>query len=1385
MFNYLAFVCGGVNAPSQSPDADGVEMAEKCLRQLEETGNPEQFPPRLLILLTSPAYNDADSIRQMISGIRRTVSGYKKRALTDLKEESPETPLIGSSVEAVFFNREIHERGALLVCLASRLIEAEVQASVNIANDQKEAVDNLLRRLRLSLQDAESNLQTPLTDRLLLTFFPNAGRHDGSIPYLAPELHRLLQQNASFRIPAVGGVSSMPGFQFADDEIYHNELVAARIFTGAPFSSSFGHGLKEIGPPLSVKNLAADGRTVLEFDQKGRPAEILELKNRNDFALLAELSLDRAPFMTLAQAASDGESVTLLRKISVNTLFRRLAPTDFDHVRSEAKRMFEESLQWWMTERPIGCLAINCTSKLRAGYNFRAIAEDAENVMSGINAGSDFNSYGTYFGGFFDGEIGIDNAGRSMFGNWGVVTLALSDEMRERTPAHTGFRAISDTADFLTSVTNLDEAIEGSLKIIFETGFPGAMLSLVMRDKDDEWLVALGAIGSRFKKIKDMTKRPLKENDILAVVARDGELKFIRDSSQDEYCDQKAVKKSGIVSQCILPLFDRQRRLIAILQFDVGDLKRRIVGSTPRLYYSEERILRSLGAVVGATILRVLNRKEADLALGLDNVLIASLREAESNETDINRALQVYIEKAAELFNVRMGHIRLLRSDKITLEMVAGVGDYYEAFKGDRQKTTLDSDSPTALAFNKNGAVVVNNAEEDPWRKSVLDSCGDNLFAYSTLNEIQSFANVPIRDGGGNPIGTISLISRGPWWFTRTRVRAMEALGQRVSYLLDHFKTQKERQFLLDISSDFVRNADFEQPVHTINETVKRFRKAANADIASLFILDKEAERFVLRAEDGWANNKWVDAARYKNRERWTGSVANQETPQYVPDIFAHKMKNAFSTHKDYEINMFGAPVSEDFTFEAIGLPLRLKRDQTIGVLTLFRRIDPKQPSIRSGFTTTNPAILQEAADTISTMLSSLLYNLRMVWLKEEIKRHEDVREALERGDRSLPVEQRLCRQMIKSFHAEQVILYVKPFNKNGQSLLWASAASIEGKAVPTPTEPDQLVKRAERLKKIQEKKKDRLTSDELKTPETAKAEGLLERATLPLLNEKRLVGVLDLYFNTLRRQSSLVSLHDPERMEELGKKIGLAYQRQKDLDQKAEAEARAEKGRLAVQAMGAMVFQTAHRLLNLTQTIRSLSILIEATNSADERKARLSELFKLINSSSDVIRRPMEIARQMKEINLRPFNLHSLLAEAWLEADIQHLSPAGIHARIPSEIFVLVDHGLILEAFRNVIHNAMKAMPKGGELTISATLSNEQRTARILFTDTGVGMSEEQIQAAKSGFVTTQRSTGLGVLISLLLIRAQNGDLDIESSPGEGTTVTITLPAEQQKETA
>ncbi|HEY8459547.1 MAG TPA: ATP-binding protein, partial [Blastocatellia bacterium] len=390
-------------------------------------------------------------------------------------------------------------------------------------------------------------------------------------------------------------------------------------------------------------------------------------------------------------------------------------------------------------------------------------------------------------------------------------------------------------------------------------------------------------------------------------------------------------------------------------------------------------------------------------------------------------------------------------------------------------------------------------------------------------------------------------------------------------------------------------------------------------------------------------------------------------------------------------------------------------------------------------------------------------------------KRHEAVRDALEKGDPSVPIEQRLCRQMVESFNFPSAALYLA----SSDGLRWAAGAVHPKTLTAAPSEPDEMVLRAAAEKKFQEKKKNELSDEERRDPVTAKTEGLVERITLPLRNEDRLVGVLDLRLRTIRTKSHLVTPHNPELLDELARKIALVYQQQKELERKAEAEAQAEKGKLAVQAMGAMVFQTAHRLINLTQNIRSLSILIDAADTEAEQKARLSELSQQINNATARIKRPMEIARRMKEIAPKPYNLHNIITEVLLESDIrQHLISPEIFVRIPEQLVALVDRDLIREAFRNAIHNAMKAMPNGGALTITASLSDDRRTAQVIFADTGIGMNEEQIQAALSGFLAKPGGAGLGVMLSQLLIRAQGGDLKIKSVPGKGTDVIVTLPA-------
>src|SRR5262249_12107688 len=140
------------------------------------------------------------------------------------------------------------------------------------------------------------------------------------------------------------------------------------------------------------------------------------------------------------------------------------------------------------------------------------------------------------------------------------------------------------------------------------------------------------------------------------------------------------------------------------------------------------------------------------------------------------------------------------------------------------------------------------------------------------------------------------------------------------------------------------------------------------------------------------------------------------------------------------------------------------------------------------------------------------------------------------------------------------------------------------------------------------------------------------------------------------------------------------------------------------------------------------------------------------------------------------PISVSRLIEEAIGLVGV-HPGKIVVNKRVPPEVVVMVEENQIREAFYNLIHNAVKALPDGGVLTIEASDDESQRIARILIADTGVGMTEEELEAAESGFFTTRGRTGMGVLISRVLIQANSGTVKIDSVKGAGTRVIVTLP--------
>ncbi|MDD5070383.1 MAG: PAS domain S-box protein [Candidatus Omnitrophica bacterium] len=116
--------------------------------------------------------------------------------------------------------------------------------------------------------------------------------------------------------------------------------------------------------------------------------------------------------------------------------------------------------------------------------------------------------------------------------------------------------------------------------------------------------------------------------------------------------------------------------------------------------------------------------------------------------------------------------------------------------------------------------------------------------------------------------------------------------------------------------------------------------------------------------------------------------------------------------------------------------------------------------------------------------------------------------------------------------------------------------------------------------------------------------------------------------------------------------------------------------------------------------------------------------------------------------------------------------------------VFCYVDGDKITQVFTNLIHNASKFTAEGGNIHISVRQLNETRTVEVTISDTGVGISQENIPKLFKPFVQVDRKdgagakgTGLGLAISKGIIEAHKGTIRVESNLNEGSQFLFTLP--------
>ncbi len=118
----------------------------------------------------------------------------------------------------------------------------------------------------------------------------------------------------------------------------------------------------------------------------------------------------------------------------------------------------------------------------------------------------------------------------------------------------------------------------------------------------------------------------------------------------------------------------------------------------------------------------------------------------------------------------------------------------------------------------------------------------------------------------------------------------------------------------------------------------------------------------------------------------------------------------------------------------------------------------------------------------------------------------------------------------------------------------------------------------------------------------------------------------------------------------------------------------------------------------------------------------------------------------------------------------------------IPENTFVYADYEMIRFVLRNLVHNAIKFTPEGGEISIKCHSEGDLCTIEV--TDSGIGIREEKLgklfemlDIMEDKNINNEKGTGLGLYLAKEMVLKNNGQIRVTSKEGQGTTFFITLP--------
>ena len=215
--------------------------------------------------------------------------------------------------------------------------------------------------------------------------------------------------------------------------------------------------------------------------------------------------------------------------------------------------------------------------------------------------------------------------------------------------------------------------------------------------------------------------------------------------------------------------------------------------------------------------------------------------------------------------------------------------------------------------------------------------------------------------------------------------------------------------------------------------------------------------------------------------------------------------------------------------------------------------------------------------------------------------------------------------------------------------------------------------------------------------------------------------------------------------------------------------------------SLGELVAGIAHEINNpLTGVLMFATMLEEDSRLDPALKADLGTIVHETQRCAKIVRELLDFSREsvpqkkIESINLLLDKTMSLVEHHTSFHDIEVIKEYD--PKLPK---ILIDPSQIEQVFMNILINASQAMPTSGRLTIQTGVMEQENILYTRVTDTGMGISEENLQKIFDPFFSTKGNagTGLGLSVSYGIIENHGGTIEVASTLGGGTSFTIKLP--------